>query len=77
MHKPIFFALTVFSLFALTACSEPDKNPPKEPPQSTGEVMKQYTDTLAAAPVKAEAAKKASDAHIADLERNMKEMDNK
>ena len=77
MYKPTFFALAAFSLFTLTACSEPAKEQPKAPPQSTGEVMQQYTDTLAAAKDKAEEAKRLADANRAEVERNIKEMDGK
>lgn len=75
MHKTVFIALMAFTLFTLASCSESKKSDVKEQPQSTGEVMKQYTDTLAGARRSAEAAKKAADANTAEKERQMKEMD--
>ncbi|MBI5886575.1 MAG: hypothetical protein HZB85_08360 [Deltaproteobacteria bacterium] len=77
MRKIILIALMAIPFFALASCSEQKKADVgvKEQPQSTGEVMKQYTDTLAGAKHSAEAVKKAADANTAEKERQLKEMD--
>jgi len=75
MRKTVYIALMAFSLFGLAACSEPKKEEGKERPQSTGEVMRGYADTLATSKRKAEDVQKTADAYGAEQARQVKEMD--
>lgn len=67
MRALVLAALAVM----LVACSGGEKKEGK----SAGEIMKNYSDTLATAPEKAKAAVEKSDERTADMDKMMKELD--
>lgn len=75
MRKTIFVGVAMLSIFALTSCSEQKKTEPQPEPKPAARITKDYADRLAAAPKKADAARKAVDAHTAEQEQMIKELD--
>lgn len=67
--KTGMIVLTLFALTLFASCSK------EEGGKGAGEIMKDYTKTITAAPEKAKGAEEASERHGDEMEKAIKELD--